>query len=87
MIAVPPHYTSQACSGCGKVRKSLSMRTHICPHCGLVLDRDHHAARVIREAGLAHAVQQGIWDPIRHGIVHGVLECGLESGTVCPTGT
>src|SRR5262249_37520583 len=45
VIAVPPHYTTQACSGCGElVRKSLSVRTHVCPHCGLILDRDHHAA-------------------------------------------
>ena len=42
---VPPHGTSQMCSGCGgKVPKSLSVRTHRCPHCGLVLDRDHNAA-------------------------------------------
>ena len=45
VIAVPPHFTTQDCSGCGKrVQKSLSVRTHICPHCGLVLDRDHNAA-------------------------------------------
>jgi putative transposase len=27
------------------VEKSLSVRTHVCPHCGLVLDRDENAAR------------------------------------------
>ena len=38
VIAVPPAYTSQDCSGCGeRVLKSLSVRTHVCPSCGLVL--------------------------------------------------
>jgi IS605 OrfB family transposase len=50
-VAVPPQWTSQDCSGCGqRVRKSLSVRTHRCPHCGLVLDRDHNAARNILQA-------------------------------------
>jgi putative transposase len=45
VIAVPPHYTSQKCSACGTiVNKSLSVRTHICTGCGVVLDRDHNAA-------------------------------------------
>jgi putative transposase len=45
VIAVEPHFTSQGCSGCGAlVKKSLSIRTHICPTCGLVIDRDHNAA-------------------------------------------
>ncbi len=45
VIAVAPHFTTQECSGCGKrVYKSLRVRTHVCPHCGLVIDRDHNAA-------------------------------------------
>jgi putative transposase len=52
--AVPAHYTSQECSGCGeRVPKSLSVRTHVCPSCGLVLDRDENAALNIRRAGQA----------------------------------
>ena len=59
--AVPPAYTSQDCSGvlpggrrCGeRVAKSLSVRTHICPSCGLVLDRDENAAINILRAGQA----------------------------------
>jgi putative transposase len=52
VIAVPPHYTSQDCSGCGeRVPKSLSVRTHVCTSCGLVLDRDENAARNIQWAG------------------------------------
>jgi putative transposase len=54
VIAVPPAYTSQECSGCGeRVPKSLSVRTHICPSCRLVLDRDHNAALNIQRAGQA----------------------------------
>jgi putative transposase len=52
--AVPPAYTTQDCSGCGeRVRKSLSVRTHVCPRCGLVLDRDENAAVNILRAGQA----------------------------------
>ncbi len=51
-IAVPPAYTSQNCSGCGQVvQKSLSVRTHCCPHCGRILDRDQNAAlNILQEA-------------------------------------
>ncbi|NEP89325.1 MAG: IS200/IS605 family element transposase accessory protein TnpB [Okeania sp. SIO2C2] len=52
-IAVPPHFTSQNCSNCGQtVKKSLSVRTHKCPHCGYTADRDHNAARNILAKGL-----------------------------------
>jgi putative transposase len=52
-IAVPPHYTSQNCSNCGEVvKKTLSTRTHQCPSCGYVADRDENAARNILELGL-----------------------------------
>ena len=51
-LAVPPAYTSQRCSGCGAmVKKCLSVRTHCCPHCGLILDRDQNAAlNILQEA-------------------------------------
>ncbi|WIG59051.1 MAG: Mobile element protein [Ktedonobacterales bacterium] len=52
VVAVEPAYTSQDCSGCGtRVRKSLSVRTHVCTACGLVLDRDENAARNILRLG------------------------------------
>jgi putative transposase len=45
VIAVEPAYTTQDCSRCGKrIKKSLSIRTHVCAGCGLILDRDHNAA-------------------------------------------
>ena len=51
MVKVNPRGTSQRCSGCGTmVEKELSCREHRCG-CGLVLDRDHNAARNILSLG------------------------------------
>ena len=53
VIAVNPHYTSINCSNCGEpVVKTLSTRTHSCPACGYVADRDENAARNILKASL-----------------------------------
>jgi putative transposase len=53
VILVNPRDTTKLCSSCGKlVQKRLSERTHTCPHCGLVLGRDHNAARNILHRGL-----------------------------------
>jgi len=53
VLLVDPHHTTQACSRCGEiVRKGLNDRRHDCPHCGLVLDRDHNAAINILSRGL-----------------------------------
>jgi putative transposase len=52
VVAVPPAYTSQTCSGCGVVvKKGLSVRWHSCPACGASLHRDHNAARNIERLG------------------------------------
>jgi putative transposase len=54
VVAVPPAYTSQTCSGCGViVHKGLSVRWHTCSDCGTSLHRDHNAAKNIQRAGLA----------------------------------
>jgi len=54
VMAVDARGTSQQCSACGKeVCKNLSVRRHVCPHCGLSLHRDENAARNI----LARALQ------------------------------
>jgi putative transposase len=54
LIAVNPHNTTQMCSGCGvMVAKGLDVRTHDCPECGLVLDRDVNAALNILALGLS----------------------------------
>ena len=53
-IAVSPHNTSQNCFNCGqKVQKSLSTRTHVCPHCGYTDCRDRNAALNILQKGLS----------------------------------
>jgi putative transposase len=60
LIRVPPRGTSQTCSGCGVVvTKRLSERTHRCPACGLVIDRDTNAARNILRLGLSR--QASTW--------------------------
>ncbi|NEO38034.1 MAG: IS200/IS605 family element transposase accessory protein TnpB [Moorea sp. SIOASIH] len=60
VIAVKPHFTSQNCSSCGKiVKKSLSIRTHVCS-CGCVLDRDENAAiNILNRAGHAQINASG----------------------------
>ena len=64
-VAVPPHYTSQNCSNCGKqVVKTLSQRTHHCSHCGTVLDRDHNAALNILAIGLNRVGHTQISTPV-----------------------
>ncbi|NEO94950.1 MAG: transposase [Moorea sp. SIO3G5] len=61
-VAVPPHNTSQNCSNCGKkVQKSLSTRTHICPDCGLIEDRDVNAALNILQLGLSTVGHTGTY--------------------------
>jgi len=52
VVFVNPRNTSQICSGCGEtVKKSLSVRVHKCPFCGLILDRDVNAAINILRLG------------------------------------
>lgn len=57
LVKVPPQYTSQICSQCGAVvTKSLSQRTHYCPQCLYVEDRDVNAAVNILNKGLGQAI-------------------------------
>jgi putative transposase len=52
VIRINPRFTTQLCSRCGAyVQKSLSVRTHQCPSCGYVVDRDVNAAQNILRAG------------------------------------
>jgi putative transposase len=61
VIAVAPHYTSQNCSSCGQeVKKALSIRTHVCPHCGYIADRDLNAALNILMKALSTVGHTGI---------------------------
>ena len=53
VIAVNPSYTSINCSNCNEpVIKTLSTRTHSCPACSYVADRDENAGRNILKLAL-----------------------------------
>jgi putative transposase len=58
VLFVDPRTTSQVCSACLEKgpHKDLSQRLHVCPHCGVVLDRDDNAALTI--ARLGRSLQQ-----------------------------
>jgi putative transposase len=48
--------TTQVCSRCGKlVPKTLAMRMHRCPYCGLVLHRDTNSATEILDRSVLHS--------------------------------
>lgn len=59
VVRVNPRYTSQKCHKCGEVvQKSLSVRTHICPFCGYIADRDVNAAQnILKLARPGHGLQ------------------------------
>ena len=53
LVKVNPKDTSQLCSRCGAyVYKPVWIREHRCPTCGLVMDRDHNAAKNILNKAL-----------------------------------
>ena len=60
VIRVNPRFTSQKCFNCGEiVQKSLSVRTHICPFCGYIADRDVNAAQnILKSARPGHGLQE-----------------------------
>jgi putative transposase len=88
VMAIPPEYTSQDGSGVlpdgspcpARIRTSLSMRAHLCPRCGLILDRDENAALNILARGLALTRERRRW-PQDMG------EPTEPTGTVGHTGT
>ncbi len=60
ILFVDPRKTSQICSACLREgpHKDLVDRVHICPHCGIVLDRDHNAALNILRLGRSRQLAQ-----------------------------
>src|SRR6266568_231205 len=60
VIRVNPRFTSQKCFHCGEiVQKSLYVRTHVCPFCGYVADRDVNAAQnILKSARPGHGLQE-----------------------------
>ncbi len=73
---VDPKHTSQDCSRCGeRVTKTLSDQSHMCPACGLSIDRDWNAALNILNQGLVVSPPTG-----------GNIPCGTsgaENGSAC----
>ncbi|WP_367267869.1 zinc ribbon domain-containing protein [Okeania sp. SIO2C9] len=68
-----PKNTSQNCSNCGKkVPKKLNIRTHSCPHCGIVIDRDVFAEHDLGNAAI---------NIKNRAVGHSVLKA-----RACPTG-
>jgi putative transposase len=52
VMRVPARCTTQTCRRCGAyVEKRLSVRTHLCPSCGVIADRDVNAAKHLVQAG------------------------------------
>jgi putative transposase len=60
VVRVNPRFTSQKCHRCGEiVQKSLSVRTHVCPFCGYIADRDVNAAQnILKVARPGHGLQE-----------------------------
>ena len=78
-ITYAPHSfpSSNICSSCHKVTEIKDSRTFKCAHCGLELDRDVNAAKVLRLWGyyVRHAgslPEIGAWSG---GIIYGPYEC------------
>jgi predicted RNA-binding Zn-ribbon protein involved in translation (DUF1610 family) len=62
ILYLQPDYrgSTQDCSWCGiKVPKTLVQRRHVCPNCGVDVDRDHNAGRNL----LARALRKFILSP------------------------
>ncbi|MGB3204257.1 MAG: transposase [Crinalium sp.] len=78
-IAVNPAYTTQECFSCGQlIKKSLSVRTHICP-CGYSEDRDKMAAlNILKKATIGHI---GSWSEDLNA--WGDLSSILVGGNTC----
>ena len=88
-VAVPPHNTSQDCSNCNqKVEKSLSTRTHVCPHCGHIQDRDGNAAKNILVRALRTVGHTGTYawgDLPSWAIAYGLSSNGESVNQESPT--
>lgn len=65
---VDARYTSQKCSQCGIiVSKTLEERVHLCPNCGLKMDRDINASLNIRTLGLRERAYRDLTPTLNFG--------------------
>ena len=77
---VDPRGTSQKCSCCGSVvKKDLSDRTHECPFCEFVCDRDYNASRNILILGMGLPLEPAEPEPLHHISVMQVLVMNQEA--------
>ncbi|MCP4745871.1 MAG: transposase [Desulfobacteraceae bacterium] len=54
-LIIRQNYTTQKCSACDKIVKKLfSDKTHRCPFCTFVANRDHNATRNVLRIGLRY---------------------------------
>ncbi|MEX2720394.1 MAG: RNA-guided endonuclease InsQ/TnpB family protein [Candidatus Wukongarchaeota archaeon] len=61
VVEVNPRGTTQECYKCGKeVKKSLAVRIHKCPYCGLEIERDYNSSFVVLKRGLEEVLGQGL---------------------------
>jgi len=85
VVTVNPYNTTQMCSGCGEIaKKDLSARTHSCPYCGLVLDRDTNAAINIINLAIKSARTEPPGDNADHGIKRSPGSLLLKYGESSP---
>jgi len=87
-IPVDPWGTTQLCHNClERVPKDLSERQHICPNCGIDLQRDENSALLIRRLGLlwlGYAPGRGVNTPAEHGplpSLKGMVSLSIEAGS------
>src|SRR2546425_898057 len=65
VVRVNPRFTTQKWSKCGEiVHKTLSVRTHMCPFCGYIADRDLNAAQNILLAGARPSGTGAVRSPV-----------------------
>ena len=87
-VPVDPWGTTQLCHNCLEwVPKDLSERQHICPNCGIDLQRDENSALLIRRLGLtwlSYAPGRGVKTPMEPGplpSLRGMASLGEEVGS------
>src|SRR3989454_795080 len=65
VVRVNPRFTTQQWSKCGEiVHKTLSVRTHLCPFCGYIADRDLNAAQNSLLAGARPSGTGAVRSPV-----------------------